>query len=51
MTMVNSRQHMNEAIIVRSMPYFKSPVTVFGILNGPDKTNMKEIINFEGADE
>ena len=40
MPMVNSRQYMNAAMIVRSMHYCKSPVKVLDILNRPDKTNM-----------
>jgi len=47
--MVNAGQHMNKAMIVRSMPYFKSPVTVFGTLNGPDKTNMIKNDKFRGG--
>lgn len=48
MPMVNAGQHMNKAVTVRSMRYFKSPVTVLKNLNRPDKTNMITNDKFRG---
>jgi hypothetical protein len=48
MPIVNSRQYKNKAIIVRTMRYSESPVTVFRIQNRMHKTNMIKSNKFRG---